>query len=170
MEVSGYGDGAQQGGVVRRCRAPTRGSWGVQEPRWWAFPVMRQMVGCWYLTYKRTSVRWRWAQTLWTFLSLASPLQFDLEKQLSILRYSDHLWKGRERGGRCHCCYLWPTPSHKASLWDGSLQRNGSSPEGHKFWTRLRTVSPMASGCHHYGAWSELPASYILCPCPSPSS
>ena len=74
-----------------------------------------------------------------------------------------------ERGrGNCLCYYLWPTPGHKPSLWDGRLQWNGFSPGGHKFRARPSIVSSIASGCRHSRAWSELPASYMLCPCPSP--
>lgn len=50
----------------------------------------------------------------------------------------------------------------------GAFSGNGFSPGGHKFRTRLSIVSPIASGCRHYRAWNELPASYMLCPCPSP--
>lgn len=70
----------------------------------------------------------------------------------------DHLWKGR---GSCHCCYLWPTPSHKPFLWDGSLQWNGSSPGGHKSRTRLKAVSRIASGRRHYGP--EVSYLHLIC-------
>lgn len=79
---------------------------------------------------------------------------------------TDHLWKGL--GGSCHRCYLWPAPSHKPCLWDGSLQWKGSSLGGHKSRTRLKAVSLIASGRCHYGAWSELPAPYMLRPRPFP--
>lgn len=58
---------------------------------------------------------------------------------------------GKTWGGSCRY-YLWPTPSHKPSLWDWSLRQNGSSPGDHKSRTRLRAVSCIASCGHHFKA------------------
>lgn len=53
--------------------------------------------------------------------------------------------------------------------WVGSVGGKGSSPGGRKSRTRLKAVGLIASCCRHCGAWSELPASYVMS-LPIPSS